>query len=489
MKERATKTNTITTDIIVVGAGAAGLSAAATAAEAGAKVAVFEKMDTPGGTANGAEGVFAVESKHQKRKNISVTKDETFRNIMEYSHWRANPRLVRAFVEKSADTLDWLERHGVEFEDVRTTALGGMMTWHIFKGRGASAIKALAKAVEESKNMIYLSTPVERLLVDDKGRVAGIEAITSKDERIWAHSRAVVIATGGYANNREMLEKYTVCGPSFVTILNTGKMGDGIRMAWAVGAAEEGIGVAQLRGPVVPGEKPDSALNITAKQPYLWVNLRGERFCDESINSNFPYAGNALARQPGQMLYLILDTDTKRYLMEKGIDLSVGDYTLAGTKLATLDAELERGMRNALVLAGHSLTELAEKIGLNPKNLKATIDEYNLMCDHRQDTLFGKDKRYMHPVRQPNFYAMKLVPSLMGTLGGIKINHRTEVLDKLDEVIPGLYAAGNDAGGMYGDSYDLLVSPGSTWGFAANSGRIAAENALNYLAAMRGMKP
>jgi fumarate reductase flavoprotein subunit len=128
----------------------------------------------------------------------------------------------------------------------------------------------------------------------------------------------------------------------------------------------------------------------------------------------------------------------------------------------------------------HSLEELAGKMGLNPGVLKSTVDEYNKLCEKKHDDLYAKDLKFLQPVKTAKFYAFRCYPSFLGTLGGIKINHQTEVLNREDEVIPGLYAVGLDAAGMYGDSYDLIV-PGSTLGFAVNSGRIAGENALRYM--------
>ena len=308
----------LTVDILVAGAGAAGLSAAVAASEGQARVLVLEKMKMPGGTAIGAEGMFAAESRHQLRKNISVTKNEVFRNIMEYSHWKANPRLVRAYVEKSADTLAWLEKMGVTFTDVRTAALGGAMTWHIFKGRGASVIKALKENLLRQGGEIRPSSCVKELLMESNGKIGGAIAGSESGPNLKIKSKAVVIATGGFANNKKMLAEYTDCGENAVAIGNNGKMGEGLKMAWAAGAAKAGAGVVQLRGPVMEGEKVDSALNAVTKQPYLWINLEGERFCDESIVTNWPHAGNALAAQPKQTLFLIIDTNTRKYLGRKG---------------------------------------------------------------------------------------------------------------------------------------------------------------------------
>ncbi len=167
-------------------------------------------------------------------------------------------------------------------------------------------------------------------------------------------------------------------------------------------------------------------------------------------------------------------------MMEKGIDVGVGVMVPVATKLTRLENELQRGIAKGYVFMADSIEELAAKIAVNPARLKETIEEYNRMCDQREDILFGKNPKYLQPVRQPKFYAMKCLPHILGTLGGIKINQRTEVLNKELEVIPGLYAVGNDAGGMYGDSYDVVMA-GGTFGFAVNSGRIAGENVLKYI--------
>ena len=232
--------------------------------------------------------------------------------------------------------------------------------------------------------------------------------------------------------------------------------------------------------PAFPEKGPESHLNAPARQPYLWVNQLGDRFCDESIIFSWPYAGNALANQPGRVMYVIFDENTKKYMMEKGIDVGVGVMVPVATKLTKLEGDLQRGMDKGYVFVGASVKDLAGKIKVEPARLQATIDEYNKMADQRQDTLFVKNPKYIQPVRTAKFYAMKAVPFALGTLGGIKINHKTEVLDKSQQAIPGLYAVGNDAGGMYGDSYDVVLS-GSTLGFAVNSGRIAGENMLKFI--------
>jgi fumarate reductase flavoprotein subunit len=133
--------------------------------------------------------------------------------------------------------------------------------------------------------------------------------------------------------------------------------------------------------------------------------------------------------------------------------------------------------------ASGSVEGLAERMGVDPGILKATVDEYNGFCARGHDDLFAKDPRYLKPLLGPRFYAVKARTVFLGTLGGIRINHRMEVIDKGGRVIPGLYAGGYDAGGMWGDSYCIRHSSGLSSGFAANSGRIAGKNALEYTGA------
>jgi fumarate reductase flavoprotein subunit len=149
--------------------------------------------------------------------------------------------------------------------------------------------------------------------------------------------------------------------------------------------------------------------------------------------------------------------------------------------------ELERELRAAIdgksteVFEADSLDELAEKMGVDQALFKATVEEYNGFCEKGHDDLFAKDPKYLRPIKEPKFYAVKARTVFLGTLGGIKINHKMEVIDKKDSVIPGLYAAGFDAGGMYGDGYSIRDSSGLCSSFAANSGRLAGRNALKYI--------
>jgi succinate dehydrogenase/fumarate reductase flavoprotein subunit len=483
---QAQPVRTLNGDVAVIGAGASGLIAGLTAAEGGARVVIFEKMPFPGGTSNFPGGIFAVESEMQRRRNINLSRDQAFKMIMEYSHWRADARLVRAFVDRSAGTIDWLQKLGVEFLEPAAIYPGGPQTWHLLKGRGAAMIRILVTRAKERGIEILLATPVKEILKDEEGRIAGVTAQAKEGGMVKALAPAVIIATGGYANDPGMIRKYAgfELEKDLFPAGNVGKTGDGIKMAWELGAAPEGLGVLQLTGgsPVGPGIRQGEHLAAASTQPYLWINQAGVRFCDESVAYNFTFAGNAAVRQDGRLVFRIFDEATKKYLVGKGIDVGLGIFVPPATRLIHLDREIKEALEkgNPNIYVGDSLEELARKMGTNPHTFKKTVEEYNRFCEKNHDDLFAKDPKFLHPVKTPRFYGFKCYPSFLGTLGGIRINEKTEVLNAAGRVIPGLYAVGLDAGGMYGDSYHLIL-PGSTLGFAVNSGRMAGENALNYI--------
>jgi fumarate reductase flavoprotein subunit len=475
-------------DIVVVGSGSTGLVGSLTAVEGGAKVIILEKMRSLGGVSNFAEGMFGAESDMQRQQYVSYTRDDAFKTIMEYSHWRANARLVRAFVDESAATITWLQQQGVEFDEVTTNVPGGPVVWHILKGpeteRGSMMIKTLTERAKGKGVEFWLATQAKKL-IKEGNKITGI--IVEKDgEELKIDAKAIIIATGGYANNKEWIKKYTGfdLGVNLFPVGNVDKMGEGIRMAWEIGAAEEGMGVLQFirGGPVLGvGLSFISPLESASNQPTLRVTQDGERYCDESIIGNFAFDGNAMARLKGKSVFTIFDESLVNYWMEEGTDMGTGRIYPPGKRLNIGEALKEALETKAPdVYAANSVEELAGEIGLNPTVLKATVEEYNGFCAKGHDGLFAKNPKYLRPLKGPKFHALKSNLVFLGTLGGIKINHKMEVVDKKENPIPGLYAGGMDAGGIYGDSYDVITC-GGTLAFGVNSGRIAGKNALKYI--------
>ena len=476
-------------DIVVIGSGATGMAAALTAVEKGARVVMLEKMLNTGGTSNFPEGMFAVESEMQRQQYIGITRNEAFKSIMDYSHWRANPRLVRAFVNESAGTISWLQDLGVEFDGPMAIFPNGPRTWHLLKGpqkaRSSVMMKTLAARVREKGIDVRLSTPAKEL-IKEGDRITGVVA-EKEGKIIEFRAKAVVIGSGGYANNEEWIKRYTGfdLNVNLFPIMNFEKIGDGIRMAWEAGAAEEGMGVLMTMriGPLTgPGLKTMGQLESAGFQPNLFVTQQGVRYFDEGRLTNFPFDGAAISRLKEGYSYSIFDEGEKRNWIERGIATSAGMICPPGTRLTDFEDEWKTAteQENPNLFEANSIEELATKIGVNPEVLKATLDEYNGFCEKGHDDLFAKDPKYLRPLKGPKFYAIRCWRVFLSTIGGIKINHRMEVVDKDDEPIPGLYAGGNDAGGLYGDSYDVFATGGAL-GFAFNSGRIGARNALEYI--------
>jgi fumarate reductase flavoprotein subunit len=240
--------------------------------------------------------------------------------------------------------------------------------------------------------------------------------------------------------------------------------------------------LAPLRGPELSGY-PHAGLAFN--QPALIVNQAGERFMNEGIGLNPTFIVNAVIRQKNHGAFIIFDEATRQHYEETALDVppdGVMALRYTGNVAAGLKQALEQGNKDVFV--ANSVEELASKAGIDKDALRETVAEYNRACETGRDEIFHKNPRYLRPVKHPRFYAGRLFLGANGSLGGIKINYKTEVLTKDFEVIPGLYAAGYDANALYGDSYAYLL-PGNTMGFAVNSGRIAGENAAEYVKSVK----
>jgi len=484
MKRRVSMSE-LTGDVIVIAAGPAGLCAAVAAAQAGSRVLVFEKGSTTGGAANMGMGPLGVESRLQRLKQHGPTRDEAFKAFMDYTHWRVDAQLVRAYIDKAATSIDWLEGLGVQFIEPAAYFPGGNFTWHIVNGGSGqpgpgvagAMVRILTEKAKELGAKILLQTAVRQILKEKDG-VVGVLAEDSSGEPIEARAKAVIVCTGGFGNNPEMIKKYTgyEWGKDLASFRIPGVDGDGVRMAWEVGAAPTEMTMEMIY--MMPGEF-DPALGEVFRQPHLMVNLLGERFINEEIMPNTTFTGNAISRQKDRTAFLIFDEAIKRHMETAGFDQVsvVFPFMKAVNFDKLLRGHLDKGFKEIFV--ADSLPELAAKTGIDGEGLQKTVGEYNGFCEKGHDDVFNKSHRLLRPIKTPKFYAGRFLPGAYGSVGGIKINHRTEVLDKRWKVIPGLFAAGTDACSIYGDSY-VFILPGNTMGFAINSGRIAGENGAAF---------
>ncbi len=430
-------------DVVVVGAGAGGTVAAASAQEAGLKTVLLEKNAFAGGAGNFMEGTFAVESFMQKKAGVKLTKLEEFNRMGEYHHWRINAPLVKRFIPA-----------------------------------------AMVNTFQKKGGTLLLQTPGETLIMKD-GRAAGVVAKDLKTgEKVTVNAKYVVLATGGYNFNKDMVVKYT--GQDLVPSGAPGRTGDGIRMAMSAGAVGDNMGPMMINGAFNPleGEAicngPNKELRAIFRQSQLYVDGAGNRYFNEQLTLDWPVASNAILRS-GEWTYLFFDDAFVKELGTKGKGYlnPCGNFIQRGQVAKELPKLLQDGVKRGDVFEGNTIEEVAKKAGLNAANLKRAAADMTKFAKQGKDTEFGKDKYYIRAVSKAPFYIVKGKLHTLASLNGVKVTENLQVVNAKDQVIPGLYALGHDAGGVYGDSYDLRIGEGTASSFAINSARIAVENIID----------
>jgi fumarate reductase flavoprotein subunit len=492
-----TSEKTLQTDIIVVGGGLSGMSAGLTAVQGGAKVIIFEKLPSLGGAGVYPEGSLGIGTKMQKEEGKgNRTEIDAFGKIMDFAHWRVNAAAIRALLAHSGSTIDWVQSEGVEFKGLRTAfpPEKTLWTWHIYKKNGASVTKNFYKKILAGGGTILLETPVKKIIRNGKGEVIGVEAQnTVTGEKITAYGKGVIIATGGFANNKDMIEKYItdVNQPNMVPVklrgpLIDGREGDGLKMAMDIGAMTAGMQTIAGNSPYVDQDPPIRQFNgadyqkqarTALSQPFLWVNKHGERFYNESAGSSFTDVYNAMTMNGG-MMYSIFDDKMRQKMIAEGPVTPFNAIVVPGMPMKALDQAIEIGMKEGWCYKANTLAELARQLDIPPKTLQATIDRVNYFVKTGFDDDFGRKKEHLFAFASKGpYYALKGIRAYFLTLGGLKMNADLQVYDAKENIIPGLYVAGQDMGGLYDSSYDLLLE-GSASGFALTSGRMAAQHII-----------
>jgi fumarate reductase flavoprotein subunit len=343
-------------------------------------------------------------------------------------------------------------------------------------GCAGTMMKILTEHARDLGTEFLMETSAEHLLLEE-GRICGVRCRDKDGEEIVIHSRAVIIATGGFGGNKEEVLKRTGFSydKDFFGFCLPNMQGDGIRMAREAGAAgtEESM---ELAVSTAGGLK--ESIRTAFHQPNLLVNYQGDRFFNEEFFENCTFAANACNLQQGRCGIMIIDDEIRDLYENHSVDVS--SYVLNRMSAEGFSEDFEKALqKNPYIGRAETLEELAEKMGIDPENFLRTVETYNHYCD-THDEQFGKRQDYLRPIRTAPFYACKFFPGAYGTLGGIKINHRTEVLTEDYRVIPGLYAAGTDTCTIYGDSY-MFKLPGNSMGYSVNTGRMAAEGAAEYI--------
>jgi len=463
-------------DIVVIGGGTAGLAAAVAAGRKGVDVLVLEKNATLGGNGNFPEGMFAVESDIQNQLLVDARADEYFKMAMEYAHWRLNPRLIRALIDKSGETISWLTDMGVEFETALHHLPKMPEVFHVVKGpvgTGRAVMNAIKSALSELPVETITKAAVIELKLNDKGTWNVTAQIGEKPVDI--ETKNIIIATGGFAGNYDMIRRFIPSFDENETILNMGirHQGDGVKMAEEIGAA---IGDSVALEMAAPKYRGQPVLGMFLSKPNtIWINRRGVRFADEGLVYNFAESANAVWRQPGKECYVVFSEDIKNAIFKMGMD-PVEQRAMSPDAIEKIPAAIKHETKTGLALCTNAIEEIAGFIGCDQAIFVNTIKEYNESCSKGYDAIFAKDRKYMIPLSEGPYYVIKAGVGMIATHGGILTDEKMRVLDKNQQPMKGLYAAGIDVGDVDGDTYQLALS-GHAFSFSINGGRIAGENA------------
>ena len=454
-------------DVVVIGGGLAGHCASLAAAEAGASVVLIEKTAHYGGSSIQSGGSFAF-SNTADQCAVGVTdSDELFaRDMISSSGEKADVAQVRLYLKHQHETHAWLKRQGVVFHRVSLSSNTSVPRTHPTHPR--QCIDALHERVRKNRNIVYLHTTPMTRLVTEAGVVVGVEVARGGRSVGIRAARGVVLATGGFARNRELIAKYAshlLAAPSFGGAGNTG---DGMAAASTLGAGlldmeflTATFGMAINRYPDLSVDADDEPLlRMAIYRGAIVVNLHGKRFADESIS--YKTLGALTLAQPRAVVFQIFDQPI--------MDQSVPEPTVNDLRGA-----LEKGA----IKQAASIRELAEKIGLDPGAIQNSVDRYNQdvkAIGHDGEfgrRNLGKGWGTLIPIETPPFYILPCSAGVLATYCGVRVDTSMRVLDRHGAPLPGLYAAGETTGGFHGVGY---VS-GTAQGKAAIFGRIAGANA------------
>lgn len=415
-------------DVIVIGAGGGGMAAAIAAKDAGSNVAIFEKMPILGGnTLKSSAGMNASESKFQEAEGIEDSNELFFEETMAGGHDTNDEELVHYLVDNSASAIEWLDSMGINLSSITTT--GGMSVPRAHRPEDGSAIggylvDGLQRNVFEREIPTFVNANVTEILEED-GVVTGVQVNIEGNEH-QVNAKAVIIATGGFGGNLEMVTDNNPDLEGFVTTNHEGATGDGLVMAQEVGAQLVDMDQIQIH-PTVEQETSYLITEAVRGEGAILVNKEGERFFNE------------LDTRDAVSQAILSQTDSSAYV--------IFDQALRG-RVKAIDQYESMG----LVKVGDTIEELATTIELDPEVLSQTLSIWNDSVANGTDDNFGRTTGMEIALEEAPFYAIKIAPGIHHTMGGVKINTNAQVLNEADEAITGLYAAGEASGGVHGSN-------------------------------------
>ena len=474
-KTGSAEDSTVDADVVVVGAGGAGMTAAITAAAEGKSVVILESQSMVGGNSvratggmNAGKTVYQDENEFGESAGVEKTlktaaekyaDNETITALAktvseQWAAYQANPtgyfdsvelmeldtmiggkgindpELVETLCANSADAIDWLDEHGITLHNV--SSFGGASVKRIHRpvnaeGKtvsvGSYMIPLLQENCKKAGVQILLNTTANEILTDANGAAAGIKATGSTGETVTVNAKAVVLTTGGFGANLDMVVKYKPELKGFMTTNAAGIQGQGIEMAQAIGAATVDMDQIQIH----PTVEANTAALITEGlrgDGAVLINAEGKRFIDEVGTRDVVSA--AEIAQTGSYSWLVVD--------QAMVDAS-----------SVIQGYIKKGY----TVTGATYEELGEAMGVDAAAFAETMEKWNGYVEAKNDPDFGRTS-FANPLNTAPYYAVKVTAGVHHTMGGLKINANTEVLNEKGEVIPGLFAAGEVTGGVHG---------------------------------------
>ena len=474
-KTGSAEDSTVEADVVVVGAGGAGMTAAITAAGEGKSVVILESQSMVGGTAvratggmNAGKTVYQDENEFGESAGVEKTlktaaekyaDNETITALAktvseQWAAYQANPtgyfdsvelmeldtmiggkgindpELVETLCANSADAIDWLDEHGITLHNV--SSFGGASVKRIHRpvnaeGKtvsvGSYMIPLLQENCEKAGVQILLNTTANEILTDANGAAVGVKATGASGETVTVNAKAVVLASGGFGANLDMVVKYKPELKGFMTTNAPGIQGQGIEMAQAIGAATVDMDQIQIH----PTVEANTAALITEGlrgDGAVLINAEGKRFIDEVGTRDVVSA--AEIAQTGSYSWLVVD--------QAMVDAS-----------SVIQGYIKKGY----TVTGATYEELGKAMGVDAAAFAETMDKWNGYVEAKNDPDFGRTS-FANPLNTAPYYAVKVTAGVHHTMGGLKINANTEVLNEKGEVIPGLFAAGEVTGGVHG---------------------------------------
>ncbi len=458
-------------DIVVVGAGASGLTAAVEALLNGVSVLVLESQTKAGGNGSTTSVVMGVGTPIQEKLGISLTPAEIINAEMETFNYSVDGVRWSSLVRNSADNIQWLIDQGCQFNGnvdnyhgVGVVDTGHWWTGDTGRDGETGYVASMVNRVEELGGRILYEVAGKALIMDDDGAAAGVYAET-QDGVLQVNAKAVILATGGYANNNDILEDKGYDSDGLDVFGMPGHNGDGILMALAAGGKSWLNNSSLMEYPMNP--KIGRKSNVISRMPNsLWVNGSGTRFVDENCSAKVP-ARAALAVRTQDVSYAVFD-----------------QAILDAAKSANEDVAsvVEQGVSDGYIFKADSIEDLAAAVDMDASALAATLDTYNGYCAAGSDEEFGKDPAMLQAIGQAPFYLSENSGIyFLTTIGGIDTTESCEVRAEEGGVIKGLYAVGVDGVELYKGLYTIDI-PGSCNANNIYTGRIAAQKACELLA-------